>query len=127
MGRTGQNKNKEYQNKIDELNKLFLKAKAYSSSKVLDLRMESMQGLFNGKKELYIHANSVSDIRDAIEFFDKFKIPNVTIVGGEDSDDVSTLLKSKNISLILNRVHRLPKSQDSRIDEPYLLKQKAFK
>lgn len=112
-------KNKEYQNKIDELNKLFLKAKAYSSSKVLDLRMESMQGLFNGKKNLYIHANSVSDIRDAIEFFDKFKIPNVTIVGGEDSDDVSTLLKSKNISLILNRVHRLPKSQDSRIDEPF--------
>ena len=112
-------KNKEYQNKIDELNKLFLKAKAYSSSKVLDLRMESMQGLFNGKKNLYIHANSVSDIRDAIEFFDKFKIPNITIVGGEDSDDVSTLLKSKNISLILNRVHRLPKSQDSRIDEPF--------
>ena len=113
-------KNKEYQNKVRELNKLFLKAKAYSTSKILDLRMESMQGLFDGSKNLYVHANSVSDIRDAIEFFNQFKITNITIVGGEDSDDVSTLLESNSISLILNRVHRLPKSQDCSIDEPYL-------
>ena len=113
-------KNKEYQNKINELNKLFLKAKAYSSSSILDLRMESMQGLFDGSKNLYVHANSVSDIRDAIEFFNQFKIANITIVGGEDSDDIATLLLSENISLILNRVHRLPKSQDCPIDESYL-------
>ena len=37
----------------------------------------------------------------------------------EDALNIVDLLKEKNISLILNRVHRLPDSQDSPIDEPF--------
>ncbi len=112
--------NKEYQNKINELEKLFLKAKAYeSSTNIIDLKMESMKGLFQGTKNLYLHANSAGDIRDAIEFSEKHHVKNIIIVGGEDAVSISSLLVEKNISLILNRVHRLPKSQDSPIDEPF--------
>ena len=113
--------NKKYSKKIYELNKLFSKAKSYySSSEIIDLKMESMRGLFNGSKNLYIHANSANEIRDAIQFFENFKVNNLVIVGGEDALKVSNILVEKNIPVILNRVHRLPKSQDSPVDEPYI-------
>ena len=67
-GRARKTKNKEYQNKINELNKLFLKAKAYSSSRFWILEWKVCRDYLTGKS-LYVHANSVSDIRDAIEFF----------------------------------------------------------
>ena len=112
--------NKKYKKKIYELEKLFAKAKAYQIfSNNIDLKMESMKGLFDGKKNLYIHANSASEIRDAIAFFEKFNIQNKIIIGGEDALAVSNILIAKNIPVILNRVHRLPKSQDSPVDEPF--------
>ena len=112
--------NKKYQNKINELQKLFSKAKAYeSSSKIMDLKMESMKGLFDGAKNLYIHANSGSDMRDAIDFSKKYHVKNIIIIGGEDALSISAILVEKNIPIILNRVHRLPKSQDSPVDEPF--------
>ena len=113
-------KNKKYENKIKELEKLFAKAKSYSTkSNIIDLKMESMKDLFSGKKNLYIHANSSSDMRDAIDFADKYYITNIIIIGGEDALHISNILVEKNIPIILNRVHRLPKSQDTPIEEPY--------
>ncbi len=113
--------NKEYKNRISELAKLFRKASSYAiSSDIVDLKMESMKGIFDGSKNLYIHTNSAGDIRDAITFSRKYNISKMVIVGGEDALSVSDLLIKNNVSLILNRVHRLPKSQDSPVDEPFL-------
>ncbi len=118
QGETKQNK--EYQNRINELEKLFSRASSYAnSSSIMDLKMESMKGIFDGSKNLYIHANSSSDMRDAISFSEKYKVSKLVIVGGEDALSISNILVSKNIPVILNRVHRLPKSQDSPVDEPY--------
>jgi imidazolonepropionase-like amidohydrolase len=118
QGETKQNK--EYQNRINELEKLFSRASSYAnSSNIMDLKMESMKGIFDGSKNLYIHANSSSDMRDAISFSEKYKVSKLVIVGGEDALAISEILVSKNIPVILNRVHRLPKSQDSPVDEPY--------
>lgn len=112
--------NKKYQTKINELEKLFSKAKSYSTkSNIVDLKMESMKGLFNETKKLYIHANSASDMRDAIDFATKYYINNIIIIGGEDALTISNILVEKNIPVILNRIHRLPKSQDTPIDDPY--------
>lgn len=112
--------NKEYNNVIMDLEKIFERAKAYeSSSNIMDLKMESMKGLFNGKKKLYVHVNSANDIRDAIFFLEKLHIKNIIIVGGEDAIDIANILIEKNIPVILNRVHRLPKSQDTPLDAPF--------
>ena len=112
--------NKEYNNIIIDLEKLFEKAKAYKSlSNIMDLKLESMKGLFNGKKNLYIHVNSANDIRDAINFSESFHVKNIIIVGGEDAIDIANILIEKDIPVILNRVHRLPKSQDTPVDDPF--------
>ena len=63
-------------------------------------------------------------MRDAIDFSNKVKIKKMVIVGAEDALKITDLLKKNNIALILNRIHRLPRSQDKAIDEPFT---QAFK
>ena len=112
--------NKEYQNRVTEIETFLTKASAYAkSSKLMDLKMESMRNLFDGGKTLYIHADNANDMRDAIELSNKLHLKKIVIVGAEEALKITDLLLENNISLILNRVHRLPKSQDSPIDEPF--------
>ena len=81
--------------------------------------MESMKGLFSGEKTLYIHSNKANDMRDAIKFTKKYNIKNRVIVGAEDALKITSLLKKEKIPLILNRIHRLPSTQDRPIDYPF--------
>ena len=117
----GENKkNDKYNKRIEEIKTFFTKAEAYAkSANIMDLRMESMKGLFDGNKTLYIHADYAKDMRKAIEMASELHIKKVVIIGAEDALKIVDLLKEKNISLILNRVHRLPDNQDSPIDEPF--------
>ena len=93
--------NKEYENKIHEFEKLFTQAKAYESSlNVIDLKMESIRGLFNGTKNLYIHANSSSDMRDAIDFAENYHVKNIIIVGGEDALSIANILVEKKHNIL---------------------------
>ena len=114
-------KNDNYSKKVEEMDGFFKKASAYNiSSNIMDLKMESVKGLFNGTKTLYIHTNHANDMRDAIRFANKFKIKNKVIVGAEDALKITELLKKNNVSLILKRTHRLPATQDKPIDDPFL-------
>lgn len=113
-------KNEKYNNKVDEIKAFFRKAKAYyKTATIMDLRMESMKGLFNGDKTLYIHADYAKDMRKAIAMATDFDIKKTVIVGGEEALKIKNLLKEKDIPLILNRVHRLPDKHESPIDEPF--------
>lgn len=117
----GENKKTDnYNKKIKEIKSLFTKAEAYAkSANIMDLRMESMKGIFDGSKTLYIHANYAKDMRKAIEMANSVNVKKIVIVGAEDALKIVNLLKERNISLILNRVHRLPEAQYSPIDEPF--------
>ena len=114
-------KNKKYKKTIKEIHKIFEKSLAYSKgNNIMDLKMESMKGLYNGAKTLYVHANYASDISDAIDVCQLYKIKNVVLVGAEDALKVSDKIKENNISIILNRIHRLPKNEDENIYAPFL-------
>ena len=112
--------NKKYNENITQLKRFFKKANAYAkSSNLMDLQMESMKGLFNGNKTLYIHANNANDMLDAISFSNEFLITKTVIVGAEQALKIIDELKENNIPLILNRVHRLPSKVGSPVDEPF--------
>ena len=81
--------------------------------------MESMLGVFNGDKNLYLHANYSKDIIEGINICKKFNIKKIVLVGGEDATKVMNVLKENNIPVILKRVHRLPKNEDSKLYSPY--------
>ena len=113
-------KNKRHKDRVNEIRNFLEKSFAYyNSSTEMDLKMESMRGIFSGDKNLYLHANYAKDIIDGINTCKEFNIKKIVLVGGEDSEKVIREIKENNISVILNRVHRLPKNEDSKIDEPF--------
>jgi imidazolonepropionase-like amidohydrolase len=115
-------KNKVYMERRAELEKFFVEAKAYCMTPKpaeKNLRFEAMRGVFNGTQNLYIHADAVKDISEAITFSKKFGITKMTIVGGSDSWKCTELLKQNNISVMLLRVHTLPMSDEDDVNQPY--------
>ena len=78
----GENKkNDKYNKRIDEIKTFFTKAEAYAkSANIMDLRMESMKGLFDGNKTLYIHADYAKDMRKAIEMASELHIKKLVII-----------------------------------------------
>ena len=70
-----------------------------------------MSGLFDGSKQLYIHANLVREMTDAVLFAAKYELTNMVIVGGKEAHLVADLLVKHNTPIILDRIHRLPNTQ----------------
>lgn len=117
-------KNKEYEKQVNELKKLFSEAKAYNELETKEeknIRFESMAGLFNGEQNLYIHANNVKEIVEAVNFSKSYNVKHTVIVGGQDSWMVTDLLKENNVSVIVNRVHDLPGKAEDDVDLPFKL------
>jgi imidazolonepropionase-like amidohydrolase len=117
-------KNLEQDKQVMALKTFFRESTAYkelSAPQEKDLRYESMKGIFDGSKNLYIRANYVKEIIQAINFIKEFGIKKPVIVGGTDSWMVLELLKENNIPVILQRLHELPDKQDDDIDLPFKL------
>lgn len=121
-GPTPYEKSKQYEERRADLEKFFAEAKAYCMTPKpaeKNLRFEAMRGVFNGTQSLYMHADAVKDISEAITFSKKFGITRVTIVGGSDSYKCTELLRQNNISVMLLRVHTLPMSDEDDVNQPY--------
>lgn len=127
--RWGGKENKEYDNTKKELNDFFENAKAYSkvdNYTEINIRFESVRGLFDGSKKLFIHTNYIKEITEAITFVKKFELKNVVLVGAYDAWMVAELLKENNISVILKRVHSLPERQEEDVYLPYKMPKILF-
>lgn len=117
-------KNKNYEKSVLKLNGFFADALAYSKlveHKEKNLRFEAMRGVFNGEKTLYIHANFIKELTEAINFSKKYGVKKTVIVGGYDSWMITDMLKENNIAVILQRVHSLPQRQEDDVYLPYKL------
>ena len=119
-GKTSKNKN--YDDRVKEIKNYFEIAKSYSKDdSKMDLELVSIQELFKGTRNLYVHANYAKDIRESVRFFKKIGINNIVIVGGRDALNAISILKENNTSIILERVHSLPVNEDAAIDQFYKL------
>lgn len=121
-------KNDKYTEQVNELTTFFENAFAYYNTQNIadkNLRFEAMKSIFNGTKNLYVHADYVKDIIGAVNFAKRFSIKKIVIVGGKDSYKITKLLKENNVAVMLNRLHDLPDSPDADTDLlyklPYLL------
>lgn len=86
-----------------------------------DLRIEAMKACFNGTKRVYIHAESIQQIIDIIDFAAYFKLPFPVIVGGQDAHLVGAKMRDSKIPVMLSRVHSLPAREDDLTFLPYQL------
>lgn len=80
----------------------------------VDSRSEALSGLFAGKYRLFVQANDLRQIEQAIAFAEEFGLALV-LVGGADSWKMAPVLAQKSIPVILRRVQTLP----MRADDPY--------
>jgi imidazolonepropionase-like amidohydrolase len=121
-------KNNKFQEQLNELTTFFENANAYYNAPAnseVNLRYEAMKSVFNGSKNLYLHADYVKDIMLAINFAKKFGVKKLIIVGGKDSYKITPFLKENHVAVMVNRLHDLPELPEADTDIyyklPYLL------
>lgn len=113
--------NKDYQKQADELKQFLINSRAYllDTSKERNLTFEAMNGLFDGKKTLFIHADEQKQIIDAINLCIELGIKKMVIVGGFEAYKTAELLSKNNVGVLLRRVHDMPMNDDQDVDLPY--------
>ncbi len=122
-------KNEKFDKEVAQLNDFFANALAYS--KVTDnaeknFRFEAMRGVFNGEQTLFVHANFIKEITEAILLSKKYAVKKLVIVGGYDAWMVADMLKENKVSVMLKRVHSLPERQEDDVYLPYKLPKKLL-
>lgn len=116
--------NKERDKQLTEIRAFLREAKAYSElkdRKETDPRFESLRDVFTGNKTVYFHANFSRELMEIARFVKDNSIPKAVIVGGSDAWRVPEALKESGLSVIIDRVHDLPKQEDDPVDLPYRL------
>ena len=111
-----------YQAQKRDIYAFFELAKTYAMARdaqATDLRLEAMKACFKGQKRVYIHAESIQQIVDVIDFAAAFQLPFPVIVGGHDAHLVGAKLRDSKIPVMLSRIHSLPQREDELTYLPY--------
>lgn len=115
--------NADYDKQVTDLERFFGEALSYGAqaAKETNLKFEAMQGLFDGKKTLMLHANNPKEIVESVRFAQRSGIKRITVVGGTGALWVADFLKESKIPVILPSTHNLPNRTDDDVDMPYKL------
>ncbi|MCS6927923.1 MAG: amidohydrolase family protein [Saprospiraceae bacterium] len=110
-----------YDKKVREIREFFQEAKAYCQNPnppVRNPRFEAMRSVFEGKQNLYIHANHARSMQEAILFAEQMKVRPV-LIGAADAWLITDFLREHQVTVVLTQTHRLPSRIDEDIDQPY--------
>jgi imidazolonepropionase-like amidohydrolase len=115
--------NPDYVKNVEDINLFFNDAISYGklAAKEVNLKMEAMQGLFNGSQALIIHSNAAKEIIDAVKFAQSHGVKRIVLLADEQALHVTAFLKDNNIPVILPPVHSIPSRDDDATDLSYSL------
>ena len=115
--------NKNYGKEIENINQFIAQSKAYikGDKSNTNLAYKAMKGLYDGSKTLFVNVDDEKGIIDAVNFKNENNINKMVIVGGYHAVKVADLLKSNNIPVLAQRVHKTPSSNDDDYDYPFKL------
>ena len=85
-----------------------------------DLRWEALLPVLRGERPLFVQANELPQIRHALALAERhgFKL---VIVGGADAWRMASVLRERQVAVVIAGVHRLPLRRDEAYDAPYRL------
>lgn len=83
-----------------------------------NLVLEALVPYVRGERPVIFRASRESEIRGAIKFADELKLKAI-ILGGEDASKVASLLKEKNVPVIVTGILDLPIREDDFYDSLY--------
>lgn len=113
--------NKNYPTTIEKIKAFFNEAKAYlENPQPKHLPFHAMKGVFEGTKQVYLHAQSAKQIKEGVRVLKSFGIDKIVLVGGHEAAAVTSFLKEHSIAVIISQPHRLPESDDE--DPKYTFK-----
>jgi len=114
---------KKYSENIDKIKSYFSDAKNYleGTPSIKNLPFGAMKGLFDGSQRLFIHASGEREMMDAVSIAKELGINNIVIVNGEGAEKITDFLVKNKVSVILDRPHRNPNSEDDAYDYTYTM------
>jgi imidazolonepropionase-like amidohydrolase len=121
-GRGGQNQDRKYEDlkkerdaRVKKVEDLLQRARAYgktpAAERIVDWNLEALVPVVEGTLPLFVQANNEPEIREAVAFADRNKV-KIVITGGLESPLVASLLKERNIPVILGSVFTTPTRPD---------------
>lgn len=134
--RTEEEQIKDRDKAINEIRNAFRDARAYLQAKrsekegntsyhQVDLRWEAMAPVLDQKIPVLMNAEEIQQIQAAVAWAEQEKV-NLVFVGGYDTWRVTDLLKTKNIPVIVNPIHRTPWRRWEKYDTPFTLPKKLY-
>ncbi len=116
--------NKDYAKQMLMLEQLFQDAAAYPERPAgtpANLKLAAMQGLFDGRKRLFVRTNVARDVVRAVEFAQAAGVQHVVVVGEDGLLPAADYLAEHDVGAIVQGVHRLPAQAHSDLHAPYRL------
>jgi hypothetical protein len=114
-----------YEKNVESLEKIFSDAVAYASVEKpenLNLRLESMKGLFDGTKIMFISSTEPKGIIASISFGKRYGVKKMVLTGADESSWlVKDYLKENNIPVLLANPLSVPKYDFSDTKLPFKL------
>lgn len=118
---------KQRAERYEQLDALLDSAKRYAQRRAddpggqpIDLRLESLVQVANGKLPIIASADRRATIEAAVLYASERKL-KLVIYGGYDAELCSDLLKREKVAVILPGTYRLPIRRDDAYDAPYTL------
>lgn len=114
---------KTYDQQKHEIERFLTEAKAWCDAPdgLTEVKFAAMCGVFSGEHRLYVHADDIKQITEAVNLKRKLNIPHMVIVGGGDSHLCTELLKQHNIPVMVQRLHSNPRFAEDDVDLTYRL------
>ena len=84
----------------------------------MNIVLESLVPYVRGERPVIFRADREAEIRGVLKFADEMKLKPI-ILGGDDAWKVASLLKEKNVPVILTGVFSLPNREDDFYDQLY--------
>lgn len=112
--------------RLAPLHQLVRETKAYAAAKSadptlpVDLRLEALVPVVEGKMPWLVFANSIKQIQTAVAFTQQYGMKMI-LIGGADAMHCAGLLKEARVPVVLTGVYRLPNRRDSAYDSAYTL------
>lgn len=113
----------EYEKAVAELTDLLDKARHYAftlehekaADFERDVKLEALAPVVRGQLPLLVVADRARDIRNAVEYADKYNL-KIILGGGSEAHKVKDLLRSKGVPVILRPPLTLPREEDDPYD-----------
>tara|TARA_B100000902_G_scaffold207502_1_gene197599 strand:+ start:995 stop:2299 length:1305 start_codon:yes stop_codon:yes gene_type:complete len=125
-GQTSFRENPNYKTSVDMINKFLIDSRSYfnlngDENKKVNLKLEAMVDVFNGKKKIYLHVGSRQQIIESVQMFQKHGINDLVLVGANDALHALDFILENDLPVLLNNLHRVPSRNHEGVDLPYKL------